>query len=68
MKLGDMARLMRPWNRLRISGFNQVDIHGNRIWTQTLTDAQIYAYWSREVLNSIVDEKTSTVFCILDDR
>ena len=65
MKLGELVELMKPWTRLKISGLTQVDDEGNRIWTETLTEAQKYAYWSREVLKHIVDENTLTVYCII---
>lgn len=68
MIVGDVLELMKPWNKIRISGLHQIDIHGQRIWTQTLSDAQKYAYWSREIVKTIVEEKTATVYCIVEDR
>lgn len=65
MKLGDIVHIMQPWTRLKISGENQVDSQGNRLWTATLTEAQKYAYWNRAVINHIIDEKTLTIYCII---
>lgn len=68
MKLGDMVHLMQPWGRLKISSEKQVDKSGNRLWTETLTEAQKYAYWDKEILSHIIDENTFTVYCILREE
>lgn len=68
MIIGDIVAWKKPWVRLKISNLSQTDVRGKRIWTQTLTEAQMYAYWSREVLNTFIDEESGIVHCILEDR
>lgn len=65
MKIGDIMKLVAPWARMRLSGLTQVDKNGTRIWSNTLTEAQKYAYWNREILNHIIDDKSMTVYCII---
>jgi len=65
MKIRDIVPLIRPWNRLKISEMDQMDVSGARVWTDTLTEAQIYAYWNWDVISSRVEEETHTVYCIV---
>lgn len=67
MRICDIVRLMRPWQRLRISGERQFDKDGKRIWTDVLTDAQKLAYWNLEVVCQEVEENTMTIFCIVKE-
>lgn len=67
MKICDIVHLMRPWQRLRISGERQIDEHGNHVWTDVLTDAQKLAYWNLEVLRQEIEQNTMTIYCIVKE-
>ena len=67
MRVCDIVRLMRPWQRLKISGEKQVDENGNHIWTETLTDAQKLAYWNLEVVKQEIKQETMTIYCIIKE-
>lgn len=67
MKICDIVHLMRPWQRLKISGEKQVDTDGNHIWTDNLSDAQKLAYWNLEVLQQEIDQETMTIYCIVKE-
>lgn len=66
MKLGEMIQENAPSDiRVKISGLNQTDDFGNRVWTGNLTDAQKLAYWDRDVLKHILVAEEKTLYCIL---
>lgn len=68
MRICDIVQLMQPLERLKISGLNQLDMFGQRIWTEALTDAQKYAYWEREVIRHYVNQEEMTVYCIVKEK
>lgn len=70
MILGDILSCMVSWGRIKISTEKQVDAKGNRIFSDTLTEAQKFAYWHREVVAHTIDASdplAMTVLCVLKE-
>ena len=66
MKLGEMIQENAPSDiRVKISGLKQMDDFGNRVWTESLTDAQKLAYWDKDILKHILVAEEKTLYCIL---
>lgn len=64
MQFGELVKELQPGQRVKISIHGSFTREGKRIWSNTLTDAQMLAYWT----HTVIRHKTvgDTVACILE--
>jgi hypothetical protein len=68
MTIGDMVQLMRPWCRMKIASWKRVDVKGNPIWTDALTEAQKLAYWNHNIIRHEIENDTMTIYCLVEEN
>lgn len=67
-RLIEIAKSLRPGQRLHICGFNEIEPDGKRYYSPPLTEAQIYAYQDHIAVTVNVSEDGKRVFCIIVDK
>lgn len=63
MRFGEVVQNLQPGQRVRISFPKAISREGKRMWSETLTDARMLAYWDHKVVKHRTVE--NTVGCIL---